>query len=864
MRTELSMTRPARRLLRLFGVTALLALPVGYWFGLRPILHGDGGVQAADGFEAILRGHAFEECARDSGIAHVHRKPRLDPKLEPIMNWVASVGAAAAAADYDGDGLVDLYVTNSRKGEPNYLYRNSGGGEFEEVAARVGLADVNDELGVSMDCVWGDYDNDGDPDLFVVQWGHDRLFRNEGGVEFADVTSEAFREPDGSAGTPLANGCSAIWFDFDGDSLLDIYVGNYFAPRDLWNLETTRILHDDFENARNAGPNSLYRNLGDGTFTDVAPALGLDDTGWTLSVGHGDWNNDGWPDLYCADDFGPDQLFVNRGDGSFENVSDLAIGPDTKKGMNVDCGDFDGDGWLDIHVANITTQEYLRECNMLWQHRGLNSEGVPLFEDVSVQRGVCDGGWGWGAKFFDFDNDGDLDLVGLNGFISDGEGSYWYDLASWTVTGDDVADATRWPPIGGRSFSGYESARLWRNEGGRFVEMADRAGIASVSDGRGVVSFDYDDDGDLDLYFANQGQAPELYRNDIGALGNYLALSLEGRPEFGSNRDAIGARVTIVTAAGRQIRELDGGNSYCAQSDRRLYFGLGDEVIVSELEVRWPSGRVQRLEEVAVNQHLRLLEAEGLERESTLIPREKRRGEATGAVAAASSPPLPIAEREALLDGIEDKLRQSPEDFALASRYRKQCARLLAYDRSIAFLETLARAHPRVPNLRLQLASAYIDKIPTCGGIAAVVCKGTLARQSLDQLDLLIEEDASWWPAVYSRATNHLHWPRALRHSLASAQDFEALIALQGTGAAASERSYYVRAHIGLGDAWAKHGDLEAARAAWNRGRDLFPTDTDLERRLGLLTVEEARAFVEEARSLEQAIDTDYSFIMLP
>ena len=851
----------SRPLARVVASLCVVGAVSGYWLGLRPVLVGGAGPAAAAGYDPAQGPSVFVETSAQAGIAHVHEKPALDPRLDGIMNWVSSVGAAAAAADYDGDGRVDLYVTNSRKERPNFLYRNRGDGTFEELGEALGVAWLNGADGASMDCVWGDYDNDGDPDLYVVMWGRDRLLRNDGALGFVDVTEAAFSGPDGSAGSPWANGCAAVWVDYDGDSWLDLYVGNYFAPQDLWHLEHTRILHDDFESARNAGRNALYRNRGDGTFEELGAELGVDDPGWTLGVGHGDFNNDGWPDLYCADDFGPDQLFLNTGAGGFEDVSDVAIGRDTKKGMNVECGDYDGDGWLDVHVSNITTGEYLRECNMLWQHRGLSAGGVPLYQDVALESGVCDGGWAWGAKFLDYDNDGDLDLVGLNGFISDGPGSYWYDLASWTVTGDDVADALNWPPIDGRSFSGYEPARLWRNDGGRFEEVAAQAGLASVRDGRGVVAFDYDDDGDLDLYLANQGQPPELFRNDAGGAGNHLVLVLEGAPEHGSNRSAIGARVSVVTAAGVQLRELDGGNSYCGQSDRRLFFGLGGEAVAREVEIRWPSRRVQRLRDVRANQVLVVREAADLGRESTWIPTEKA-ARPTAAAVEAAAPRLSEAEREALIGDLEASVRRDLGDLALASRYRRQCAQLGAHDRSIAFFEELARAHPRVPNVRLQLASAYVDKIPTCGGMAAVVSKGTLARKSLDQLDPLIAEDASWWPALYSRATNHLYWPRALLHSTDAARDFERLVAL-GEADPGGARPYHLRAYLGLGDAWAKHGDFEAARSAWRRGAARFPDSEALRSRLALADAGAALTFVEREFSLEREIDTDYSFFVL-
>jgi len=836
------------------------------WKLVAPIFWSTAGPAAPRSFDEVSGGTAFVDVTSAAGFHHTHHKPQLDAKLTPIMSWVASVGAAAAAGDFDNDGWIDLYVTDSRKGTPNHLYRNLHDGTFIDVGRQAGVAEVNDDTGTSMDCVWGDYDNDGRLDLFVVKWGRDHLFHNNGDGTFTDVTAAAFRNETGQPGSPWANGCAAIWVDFDRDGRLDLYVGNYFAPFDLWHLKHTRIMHDDFEHARNAGRNALFHNNGDGTFTDVAPQLKLDDPGWTLSVGHGDVNNDGWPDIYCANDFGTDQFFLNQGDGTFVNVTDRAFGEDTKKGMNVDFGDFDGNGWLDIYVTNITTAEYLKEGNMLWNNDASDEQGVPVFLDVAVDAGVHDGGWGWGAKFFDFDNDGDLDIISVNGFITAGKGNYWYDLASWTVTGQDVADARNWPAIGNRSFSGAEATRLWRNEGnGRFAEVARAAGIADRRDGRGVVVFDYDNDGDLDVYIANQGAAPVFFRNDVGASGHWLGLRLIGRSGARSNRDAIGARVTIVTAKGRQIRELDGGNSYCGQSDRRLFFGLGEVPIVDTLEIRWPSGRAQTLHQLRVDRLLKLEEPADLRDTVALIPTTRQPGATAAIRQAATESILPPAQRDALLHELEDQVRHHPDDLALASKYRSQCVVLRAHDRSVRFFEQLAEAFPASKNVRLQLAAAYVDKIPTCGGMAAIVSKGTLARQALDQNDLLLDADPDWWPAVYSRAMNHLHWPRALKHSQQAARDFRTCIALQTAGGKpANARSYYVRAYIGLGDALAKDGDLAGARQAWQEGLAAFPGNHALRERSALHSVAAARDYVENVRNLERQIDTDFSFLLAP
>ena len=857
--------RRYRRTVIIVGIVSALSVGLA-WVVIRPIFWSTGGPAAPERFDPALIDTAFVDVTASAGFHHIHHKPCLDSKLESIMAWVASVGAAAAAGDFDNDGWTDLYVTDSRKREPNHLYRNQGDGTFADVGSAAGVASLNDDSGTSMDCVWGDYDNDGWLDLFVVKWGRDRLLRNNCNGTFTDVSSSAFRSDSGEPGSPWANGCSATWVDYDRDGLIDLYVGNYFGPFDLWHLSHTRIMHDDFEKARNAGRNSLFHNNGDGTFTDVANQLGLDDPGWTLSVGHGDLDNDGWPDIYCANDFGTDQMFLNRRDGTFRNITKSAFGEDTKKGMNVDFGDFDNNGWLDICVTNITTADYLKEGNMLWHNDASDDDGVPVFFDVSVEAGTCDGGWGWGAKFFDFDNDGDLDIVSVNGFITAGEGSYWYDLASWTVTGQDVSDARNWPPIGNRSFSGNESTRLWRNDGHlQFREIAKQAGIGDQRDGRGVIVFDYDNDGDLDVFIANQGAAPGMFRNDMGGSGHWLALRLVGRPSSGSNRDAIGARITIVTAAGQQIRELDGGNSYCGQSDRRVYFGLGEQAIIETLEVRWPSGRVQVVHNQRVDQLLTIEELAELSKVASLIPTTREPSEKPLCKTETPHVALTSAEREALLSSMEQQMCRQPHDLALASKYRAQCVKLVEHERSIRFFEHLVEEFPETKHVRLQLSAAYIDKIPTCGGMAAIVSKGTLARQALDQVDMLIEADEDWWPAVYARAVNHLHWPRALRHSAQAARDFRRCISLQTeNGNSPNARSYFVRAYIGLGDALAKDGDLTVAQSTWQEGLNAFPRDHALKERLALEDASEAKAFIEQSRSLEQQIDTDFSFLLAP
>jgi hypothetical protein len=805
----------------------------------------------------------FVDVAREAGIHHRHRKPVLDPKLANIMSWMASVGAAVAAGDFDGDGWIDFYATSSHREEPNYLYRNNHDGTFTDVAPQVGLDRANGEAGASMDAVWGDYDNDGDADLYLVRWGRDSLYRNDGGV-FTEVSEALFRRRDGAAGIDWANGNAAIFFDYDRDGRLDVYVGNYFKPVDLWNLEDTRVMHDDFERSRNGGANFLYRQQEDGTFAEVAGKLGVDDPGWTLAVGAADLDADGWPDLYCADDFGPDQLFLNDGAGGFVNVSETALGYDTKKGMNVDFGDFNSDGWLDVFVTNITTAEYLQEGNMLWLNQGRGEDGVLTLTDIALEAGTYDGGWGWGGKFFDYDNDADLDIVSVNGFISAGEGSYWYDLATWTVVGDDPTDSRNWPPIGDRSFSGYEKTRLFRNDGlYSFTERAAAEGVASDRDGRGVAALDYDNDGDLDLFVANQDQSPHLYRNQRPGTGHWLMVDLETDPATAVNRDGIGTRVTLTTAGRLLVRERDGGNGYAAQSDPRLHFGLGGAERVDLVEVRWPDGGLQYLEDVAADQVVAVRQDPGRYVEGSAFEIAAPSWRPPERTTQPAPPAVEPAELERQLTEMEGRLGSLPLDRALASTYRSRAATYGEHDRAIRFLEELIAKREAeggdVSRLRVELSLAYIDKIPTCGGLAAIVCKGSLAKKGLDQTDLVLAEHPDSWLALYSRGMNHLHWPRALRHSDDAAADLERCAALQESRDGEPE-GYDHRTWVALGQAYAKDGRFAEARRAWNRGLEVFPDSEELREHLAVADDEALLALVKEKRSLEQPIDTDVSF----
>ncbi len=801
----------------------------------------------------------YTDVAKAAGIDFQHHRPILDAKLEPIMPWVSSVGASAAAGDFDNDGFLDLYVSDSNPGQANRLYRNGGDGTFTDVAAKAGVAFVNDATGATMDAIWGDVDNDGWADLFVVRWGRDLLFHNNGDGTFTDVTAKRFRREDGRPGTDWRNGNGAVLIDYDKDGRLDLYVGNYFQAHDLWHLTTTQIMHDSFETSRNAGANQLFHQRADGTFEEVAEQAGVADVGWALAVGTADVDNDGWPDLYAANDFGPDQLFVNRGDGTFENATERALGFDSKKGMNIDFGDFDNDGWLDGYVTNITTAEYLQEGNMLWHNEGVDAEGRVSFTDVALEAGTYDGGWGWGAKFLDFDHDGDLDIASGNGFISAGEGNFWYDLANFTVAGQDTSDAANWPPIGDRSFSGYERVRFFVNDGqGAFTERAVDVGLDTLRDERGIAYLDYDNDGDLDLYFANQHQQPHLFAN-AGVPGrHWLQVRLIGDPARQTTRDAVGARVAVLAGGRAQLRERDGGNGFSAQSDPRLHFGLSDAAIVERLEVTWPDGGVQALENVPADRLIEVRQdpaAYQAERQIRFAGPEPR----TVEKAAPAAPQIDPVELDRQLGLMEQELVGAISGFRTTSLYRSRAVAFGQHDRAIAFFQQRVKAQPEDLGHRIALAAALVDKIPACGGVAAVVCKGSLAKRSLDQLDVVLERQPDSWVGRYCRGINHLHWPRALLHNDAAAEDLARALELQERRG--DLQPGYLTVYVALGDAYTKAGEYKNAREAWKAGQRRFPDAPQLKERLAIEDNGELLSYVLKNRSLDQPIDTDLSFV---
>jgi len=505
----------------------------------------------------------FVDVAAASGLGFVH-----DPAVEGEYFVPESIGAGGALFDYDGDGDLDVYMVNGARRRAsaaaaplvNRLFRRDEDGRYHDVTAASGLGDLGYGMGVAV----GDVDGDGDPDVFVTNFGPDALYRNNGDGTFTAVTREA------GIDNP-AWGASAAFFDADLDGDLDLYVANYLAYDPAAVCTDAAGRPDYCGPAGFAGvPDRLYRNDGRGRFTDVSAAAGIARAaGKGLGVVNADFDGDGLPDVYVANDGEPNLLWINRGDGTFEDRA-LTLGAalnalgQAEAGMGVALGDADGDGALDLFVSHLRG-----ESNTLYA-----SAGALGFVDATAAAGLAGPSLpytGFGTAFFDPDLDGDLDLAVVNGRVTRGP----------LLT-------SRRPPAHWDPYA--EPALLLENDGrGRFRDAGARAGAAftAPANGRGLAVGDADGDGDPDLLVTVGGGAARLLRNDLPARGHRLAVTVL---DAASGRDAVGAVVAVTAAGRRRVGAVTPGGSFLSSGDPRCLFGLGGATVVDELRVRWPGG----------------------------------------------------------------------------------------------------------------------------------------------------------------------------------------------------------------------------------------------------------------------------------
>jgi enediyne biosynthesis protein E4 len=485
------------------------------------------------------------------------------------FNLVETMGGGGGLVDVDNDGLLDVYLVAYSLSGHDVLYRNNGDGTFADVTARAGLRPGMRGMGLAA----ADYDGDGWTDLYVSGYRASRLYHNEGGGRFREVS--------GRAGVANARwGTSAAFFDYDGDADLDLFVCHYLDFDPAGPIPCQMIDERPFCSIDKfrGSPSALFRNDGDGTFTDVSVAAGVaNPAGKGLGVVAADFDDDGRADLFQANDTAPNFLYRNRGDGTFEDVglrAEVAYDATGRAlgAMGVDAEDVDGDGRLDVFVTNFTNQ-----ANSLFRN-----QGGAVFREAAAGLGLAAPSVslsGFGARFLDYDNDGAVDLLVANGHPFEPVARVWPGI-TWA-----------------------EPLQLFRRtaEGFREVAADHGAALRRHLPARGLATGDVDNDGDTDALVMCAGAPPRLLRNDGGSRQGWLGVRLVGRPP---NRDAVGARVAVTASGRRREKHVLGGTSYCSASDPRLLFGLGAAARVERLEVRWPDGVRLALDDVGMNQYL--------------------------------------------------------------------------------------------------------------------------------------------------------------------------------------------------------------------------------------------------------------------
>jgi hypothetical protein len=604
----------------------------------------------------------FMEIAASSAGISTHKSDileRVDPRVQHVAKWLLSVGDAVAVADVDKDGLQDVFLTYPLKDKRDRaaLYLNKGNFQFQRfpLPALDELVANPQTQGLPASALWWDYDNDTDADLLLtVGYGKSRLLQNrlveEGQLGFADISLEA-----GIDEYTISLTANAL--DMNRDGKLDLMIGNAMNPLlpgyqqathfNIFNLPKAEypgdrrmldVMHRSWHDADNGGENLFYLNNGKGFEKQDIKALGLQSNRWTLDIGTGDLNGDRWTDLYLANDFGPDQLYINQQGKKFLSVRGALVGDighDPYKGMNSSLGDVDNNGQLDIYVSNVH-EKLQAEGSLLWMNAGnVDTTGAKAFKDQAMKRNTLnENRFGWGGAMGDLDRDGRLDILQANGMVDnsydnhysatasqkvegkilqphyfkrdpsdEGCPDFWYWNSQLALTGPDVHGyADRWADLRGRCIFPYEHNRVYLNQGKRFVDVAQQVGWTIPGNSRGIALADLDNDGDLDALVTHQFAPVSIYRNDA-APKTWLGLQLEGNGKL-CNRDAIGTQVTIETSAGTQLREVQESNGFSAQGDRRLLFGLGSDAAGDvSVKIHWCGDVTPQVMQLQPNQY---------------------------------------------------------------------------------------------------------------------------------------------------------------------------------------------------------------------------------------------------------------------
>ena len=536
----------------------------------------------------------FVDATATAGISFQHIDGRTGEKF-----LIETLGSGALFFDFDADGALDLYVVNATHIPPpvpektsqphlprNTLYRNNADGTFTDVTDKAGVGDT----GYGVGCATADIDNDGYPEIYVTNYGHNRLYYNNGDGTFTDVTQKA-----NVGGEHWSTSCAFLDYDLDG--YVDLYVVNYMkfsiAENAWWETRGIRTYcspTDQIAGSHFVGePDILYRNNGNGTFTDVTETSGISHRALGLAVAVGDYDNDGYPDLHIANDMEADFFYRNRGDGTFAETADLTgTGYDGNgfpgSGMGSAFGDYDNNGYLDLVVSNASSLPVI-----LYQN-----ESATYFTDVSFTAGI--GAvtlpyFKWAVEFFDYNNDGLLDLFVANGHLQE-------NIALFSDSTYPQSDLL------------FRNTR--RQDGSyHFTDVSVDVGLAQLPKkvSRGAAFGDYDNDGDIDIFLNNSNQPATLLRNEGGNNNRWLTIQLIGTE---SNASGIGTKIVVKAGDQSLMREVRSGASYLSQSDLRVHFGLGKRTEIDILEIHWQSGHRDQFSNLKLNRIIHIKEGHGI------------------------------------------------------------------------------------------------------------------------------------------------------------------------------------------------------------------------------------------------------------